>query len=146
MKKIVQNYFVVGTLVAVCAGFMILFGGCATTPTQSPAQIAATAIRALVPAAVQYAAVEDTNSIPYFKATALALETAVSSGQYDPVKIKAALDAVNAKELHSPMAQAAVMAGFGLYQGFFAATVVSDADAVMVITAIPQSIRGWSSP
>lgn len=132
------------SVIAVLAA--ILVTGCSTFPKQSPAQAAATAIRALVPAAVQYAAAQDTNTVPYLKASALALDIAVANGQYTPDQIKAALNAVNAKELHTPLAQAAVLAGVGLYEGFFQTTVVSNEDAVLVITSIASSIRAGLPP
>lgn len=124
----------------------VLLTGCSTFQKQTPAQAAATAIRALVPAAVQYAVAQDTNSIPYLKATALALDIAAANGQFTPAQIKAALDAVSVKEIHTPLAEAAVMAGVGLYVGFFGATVADNADAVLVISAVSSSIRAGLPP
>lgn len=123
-----------------------LLVGCATTNPVSPVAAAVASIHVIVPIAVEYAATQDKNCIPYLTAAAGVCDIALSSGNTTPAQLIAALDASSANSLKTPLAHAAVMSAIGLYEAFLAVNVTSSADATQIISAISSSIRAGLPP
>jgi hypothetical protein len=126
---------------------LILASGCATTGTgPDPIQITTSAIQVVVPIGVQYAASKDANCIPYLRMTVQVLNAASANGQYSPAQLIAAMEASSANSFKTPLAQASVMAGIGLYQGLLQAQVINSTQAVEIINALAAAIQSGLPP
>jgi hypothetical protein len=124
---------------------LLFVTGCATlTPTQLARTQAI--LNATVPIAVEYAVIKETRTIPYFRAAADAIDLAASTGNIDPTKLVASLQALGVKELKTPEAELAIMAGVGIYQVFFAETVSGDVNAVAILHTLAMDIRQGLPP
>ena len=124
----------------------VLMTGCATTTqtSQQQLQTALATIQAVVPIAVEYAVAKEPKAGPYLQAAADVMDVA-SSTNASPTALLSALAAID-PALAPPEAKLAVMAGVGIYTGFFAGQVVSNADTVAVLKAVASAIRQGLSP
>ena len=126
---------------------MLMAAGCATTgPQPDPIQITASAIQVVVPIAVQYAAAQDANCVPYLRMAVQVLNAGSANGQYNPDQLLAAMDASSANTFATPLAHSAVLAGIGLYQGLLQARVINSVQAVTIINALAAAIQSGLPP
>jgi hypothetical protein len=134
-------------LIAVPLLAVILATGCATTGTgPDPIQITTSAIQVVVPIAVQYAASKDANCVPYLRMAVQVLNAASANGEYSPAQLIAAMEASSANSFKTPLAQGAVMAGIGLYQGLVQAQVINSTQAITIINALAAAIQSGLPP
>ena len=120
----------------------MLFVGCASTPStpSTNLQNAITAIHTVVPIAVQYAVIQDSNNAAYCSLVADVIDAAANGTNFNPAQLMADINAIP-QASNSPEAKLVVVAVIGVYQGFFASQVTSNADTVTVLKAISASIR-----
>ena len=98
-------------------------------------------INAVVPLAVQVAVQKETNSIVYFQATTVVLDTLVTGGTYDPANVTAALSSL---QVNTPEAQMAVQAGLSIYKSFAAEAVtqkLTATESLAVLQAFSDAIK-----
>lgn len=142
---------------ALIAGLALLGTiGCKTVVTTNPDgttqtnQVANSAviipiIEGVVPVAVQIAVSKETNSVVYFRATTVVLDTLVSNGVYDPAAVASAIDSIKITDKDTKLAvDAAVQTGLALYKSFAADAVTAQlnkADILSVLQAFSDSIK-----
>ena len=113
--------------------------GCSTiTPTQL--QTSAAVMQATVPVAVSYAVSQDTNTIPYFRASADAIDLVAKGTNDSPALLIADLNKIPAVAT-SPYAKPAVLAGVGIYTAFYGQTVAGDTNTIILLEDLAADIR-----
>jgi hypothetical protein len=149
MKKL----FATLVCVLAIAGLVAVNSGCKSVVTTDPitgisvtnkvvnSEAIIPVLQTTIPLAVQVAIAKDTNSVAYFKATTVVLDTLAAGGNYDPMAVAAALNSLKA---NTPEAQLAVMAGLSIYKSFASEAVnakLNSAQFAAVLKAFSDSIK-----
>lgn len=138
--------------IAAIAGLLVLNTGCKTVVTDKGdgtfvtnkvvnAAAIIPVINGVVPVAVQIAVNKDTNSVPYLRAASVVLDALVSSGNYNPADVSAALSSLKA---NTPEAQLAVSAGLAIYKAFAADAVTAkleSSQSLAVLKAFSEALK-----
>lgn len=98
-------------------------------------------INSVVPVGVQIAVAKSTNSIPYLKATAIAIDALVSAGVYSPSQLQTELVKLNVTNAD---AQMVIQAGLSIYKSFVADAVVAklaEKDYLVVLKSLSDAIN-----
>ena len=121
-----KKHFIAGmlALALVFVPAVILTTGCKTTSGQpvytvDKAQRVAAVLRATARSGVVIAWTKDTNSTPYFKASALVLARFMTGSDLSPTALQLALQDTSVRELKTVEAQLAMNAVLGIYDIFW---------------------------
>lgn len=143
-----KNKFII--LSVLTSFFLVSCGLFKTQETTTTDLQRATQIAVVVKTGVSFAVAEvltkNPKSLPYFKASALAIKTCVDANNLNPDDVIAAVQQfVPADVSGSPLIRAAVSAGLDIYKTFYNINISSGKDInvylKMILTAIQQGIE-----
>ncbi len=98
-------------------------------------------INGVVPVAVQVAIIKETNSVPYFQAATVVIDTLVNSGVYDPARLQAALSGLKVSNQDAVLA---IQAGLSIYKSFAAEAVaakLTQTEYATVLKAFSDAVK-----
>lgn len=116
----------------------LLFGCNSLTSTQVQTSIAV--MNATVPPAVAFAAYKDTNTIPYFKASAAVIDLIAKGTNDNPAILITELNKVPAVA-SSPYAKPAILAGVGIYTAFYGQTMAGNTNTIVLLSTFADDVR-----
>lgn len=128
---------------------LLFASGCSTLPNGQvaiaghvvdPARVAAD-VRLVAREGTRYAVRKEPQSLPYFQAALVILQSNIDAGNFDADALKAAILGIKVKEIQAPDVADAIAAGFELYKNHISDVVAKKLDATVYLKPVLVGIR-----